>query len=236
MAGKPQKHILWLGLFGLLTIILWNVPGGNTILYPFTLLATWFHEMAHGLSAILMGGSFNRLVINSDGSGLAEFSYTRLFLGPFGKAFVAGAGPIGPTIAGFLMIYASVKPKLTSFAVYFLAITLFLSALIWIRPVFGVGFFVVIIFALVLFFIAYKGNSITKVLSLQFLAIQAYASIYQSISYFYTSEGTVGGSYFKSDTQVMADNLLLPYWFWATLIVLFSIYMIYLGFKKAAKK
>ena len=39
------------------TVALWQVPYGDTLLYPFTLLATWFHEMGHGLASMLLGRS-----------------------------------------------------------------------------------------------------------------------------------------------------------------------------------
>jgi hypothetical protein len=78
-----------LGLIGaaIATIALWQVPGGNYILYPFTILATWFHEMAHGLMAFLLGGKFDRLIIFPNGSGIAYYSGP-LFLEPISTVLV----------------------------------------------------------------------------------------------------------------------------------------------------
>lgn len=42
----------WLMAAALVTVVLWQIPQGDYILYPFTILATWFHEMGHGLAAI----------------------------------------------------------------------------------------------------------------------------------------------------------------------------------------
>ncbi|WP_414422192.1 M50 family metallopeptidase [Synechococcus sp. W60.1] len=106
-SGRPNRHsLVWLVVAAGLTVLLWRFPWGNYILYPFTLLATWFHEMGHGLMAGRLGGEFHRLEIYPDGSGLAIHS-GELFLGRVGQALVAAAGPMGPPLAGALFILAS---------------------------------------------------------------------------------------------------------------------------------
>ncbi len=61
----------WLIAMAILTVGVWHLPGRNYILYPFTIMATWFHEMGHGLMALFPGGSFSKLLIFHDGSGVA---------------------------------------------------------------------------------------------------------------------------------------------------------------------
>ncbi|MFA7626593.1 MAG: M50 family metallopeptidase [Candidatus Kapaibacterium sp.] len=217
--------------FGLLTIILWNIPGGGLVLYPFTLLGTWFHELAHGLAAIALGGSFKELVIFPDGSGYAMFSYTSLFLGGIGKSIVAAAGPIGPTLAGALFITATTNKRFTELTLYAFSFMLILSFLIWVRPIISWGFLIVLILSAAATLVSMKANIKVKTLTLQFIAVQAFISVYQSISYLYSTGAVVGGSPNMSDTQVIADNLFLPYWFWATLILLFNAWMIFISLK-----
>jgi len=53
------------------SIGLWQTQTGSMILYPFTILATWFHEMGHGITTLLTGSDFRELVIHPDGSGYA---------------------------------------------------------------------------------------------------------------------------------------------------------------------
>ena len=98
---REQSYIL---AFAVLTIIAWQTEIGTLALMPFTLLATWFHEMAHGLTAMLLGAEFERLVIFGNGSGFAEYSGS---MWGIGQAIVAAAGLLGPSIAGCLMIIAS---------------------------------------------------------------------------------------------------------------------------------
>ena len=68
------------------------VPYGRLVLYPFTLLATWVHEMGHGLTALLCGGKFAQLEIFSNASGLAS---TAVVPG-FRQALVCAGGLLGP--------------------------------------------------------------------------------------------------------------------------------------------
>lgn len=59
-------------------MLLWQTQWGSVLLFPFTLLATWFHEMGHGLAAIMLGGEFDRLVIFADDRGMRELACRRI--------------------------------------------------------------------------------------------------------------------------------------------------------------
>jgi hypothetical protein len=106
------------------------------ILYPFTILATWFHEMGHGLSAIALDGRFNKLMIFPNGSGLA-YNSGRLALGAFGQALVSAGGLIGPPIAGMALLLASRQLRTAKRALFALGILLMLSTFIWVRSLTG---------------------------------------------------------------------------------------------------
>ena len=97
---------LWLLLAAFVTVALWQMPFGNFVLYPFTILATWFHEMGHGLTAIALGGRFEKLMIFSSGSELA-YHGGHLALGSFGRALVSAGGLMGPPVAGMTLLLAS---------------------------------------------------------------------------------------------------------------------------------
>ncbi|MBR8833239.1 MAG: M50 family metallopeptidase [Stigonema ocellatum SAG 48.90 = DSM 106950] len=62
--------------------------------------------MGHGLAALLLGGHFQQLKISPNGSGVAYYS-GGLFLEPIGSALVAVAEPLGPPIAGAILILVS---------------------------------------------------------------------------------------------------------------------------------
>lgn len=224
-----ERGFIYLILFGITTAIAWQFPEGRLILYPFTILGTWFHEMGHGFSALLLGGNFIRLDIFPDGSGLAAHSGSS-YLGNIGRALIAAGGPVGPTIAGSVFIIASKKEKPAKLILLLLSFILIVSAILWIRTFFGLS--IIIAFGLITGLIALKGKPSLQKASLQFLGIQAFMSLYLSINYLFSKGGVVDGKAFNSDTQVMADNLLLPFWFWGGLIILLSLFLIYLSLKK----
>ena len=115
LADEDQKRrIAALAVIALVCILLWQTAWGSLLLYSFTILATWFHEMGHGLAAILTGGSFERLTIYPDGSGVA-LSARLAGSSAFADAFVSAAGPLGPPIAGALLIVASRNRRATPF-------------------------------------------------------------------------------------------------------------------------
>lgn len=212
---NTRKRAVGLALAALVTIVSWQVPGGRYVLYPFTILATWFHEMGHGLCAMLLGGTFVGLHLWPDGSGYAVYSGAES-LGRFGTALVAAAGPLGPAVAGSLLILVSLRRTWSLIGLASLALGMLLSAIAWIRGPFGLV--LIALMAVLLLAILINGSSQVRSLTLQFVGVQACISVFSQVGYLFTERVMlpVGPSY--SDTGQMAAVLLLPYWFWATLL------------------
>ncbi|MCX6152855.1 MAG: M50 family metallopeptidase [Candidatus Kapabacteria bacterium] len=216
--------------FSIVSFVIWRFPEGAYILYPFTILGTWFHEISHGLMALILGGNFLYLEIFSNGSGVAHFTGP-LFLGAIGSALTASAGPLGPTISGSVFLIASVYNKRARLFLIFVSLFMTATCLIWIRS--WIGFGIILLWSIVIFFIALRGSEKFAVRTLQILSIQAFLSLYQSIDYLFSAGGEIGDKRFLSDTAVMAESLFLPYWFWGGAILLFSAILIILSFKFA---
>lgn len=68
----PKSDARWLLLLALASaaLLLW-VPWLWLPAFPFRMLSTLVHELAHGLASIVTGGDFLRFVVYPDGSGLA---------------------------------------------------------------------------------------------------------------------------------------------------------------------
>ncbi|HLO88560.1 MAG TPA: M50 family metallopeptidase [Nostocaceae cyanobacterium] len=212
-----RMELTWLIIAAIATISLWQIPYGGYILYPFTILATWFHEMGHGLMALLLGGKFQNLIISPDGSGVAYYAL-RSNLGAIGHGLVAAAGPMGPPIAGAALILASRSSRTASLGLKFLGGFLMLSALVWVRSIFG--WFAVVLLGLLTLTVALKTPRHVQGFSVQFLGVQACVSTYHQLNYLFTYRaGPVG----ISDTGQMQNYLLLPYWFWGGLMALASL-------------
>ncbi len=227
-----KSTLLYISLYAILTIVVWQVPYGRFILYPFTILGTWFHEISHGLFSILLGGNFVRLEIFHDGSGIAVHTGD-LFFGGIGNALVAGAGPMGPTIFGYILIRSSFSSKYSKIILISLSLFLIISSVLWIRSL--VGFIIICCFGIVLLYISLKNNLELIKNIIIFLGIQAYLSVYLSISYLFSQSGNIEGKTYLSDTGVIQNNLFLPYWFWAILILLTSLTLFILSIKKVYK-
>lgn len=211
-----ENHPWWLALAAILVIGLPYLPLGNYLLYPFYILTTWFHEMGHGLTALAMGMQFDRLVIQPDGSGYAvilsdpdSWNLTR--------AMVSAGGPLGPACAGALMILASAKRKWRNVALCALGGIILASTAIWVRSL--IGWAVLIPTAAIIVAIATRGGDEICRFALQFLGIHAAISMFGQWSYLFSSGMVIDGSHQLSDTGAMAQQLALPYWFWAAVLI-----------------
>ncbi|HEY9802877.1 MAG TPA: M50 family metallopeptidase [Leptolyngbyaceae cyanobacterium] len=212
-----RMGLTWLVGAAIATALLWQIPGGDYILYPFTILATWFHEMGHGLMALLLGGQFQKLQIFSNGSGVASYAI-RTSLGPIGHGLVAAAGPMGPPLAGAALILASRSFTAASLSLKILGSFLLISTLIWVRSLFGLV--AIPLLGLIILLISLKASRWIQGFAIQFLGVQACVSTYHQLDYLFSY--TAGGLGL-SDTAQMQRYLLLPYWFWGGLMAIASL-------------
>ena len=73
MTPTPSSDLFGLLLAVATIIVVWQLPYGPQVLYPLSLLATFAHELGHGLAALLAGEEFEYLLLHADGSGLAAW-------------------------------------------------------------------------------------------------------------------------------------------------------------------
>jgi hypothetical protein len=118
----------------LITIILYwvlknYVPFGGYILYPITLLVTFFHETGHAFFAVITGGSVKGIQINNDGSGYA------MLAGGLSLLVIPG-GYIGSALWGNLILnIAFFKERYSNIFLYFIIAVLIFSAIIWFNSI-----------------------------------------------------------------------------------------------------
>ena len=228
--GSQAEEVGRLILAGFIVIALPALPFGNYLVYPFTILTTWFHEMGHGLTAELLGQEFVRLQIFANGSGLAE-SRVANDAGPFLRAGIAAGGPLGPTFVGAALILTSAHPKLWRPALWSLSAALFASVIVYVRS--SVGFAVLPLIALTLALIAWKASPGVNRFTLQFLGLLGAMSMLHDYKYFFTEAVVIDGRQILSDTGQIEAALWLPHWVWATLILATSATMVGASLKYA---
>jgi hypothetical protein len=211
---RRQRAALLLAI-ALVSILLWQTAVGRLLLYPFTILATWFHEMGHGLAAMLAGRGFERLLIFADGSGVAESLRPADGYG-LTDALVAASGPLGPAVAGALLILASRSPGATRGALAALGVALVFSTLVWVRS--PTGWLVLPVLGAAIALLALRGSGPWQRFAVQVLGVQAAISAWQQFDYLFSPGGSVGGELHRSDTGAIADVLLLHYWVWGAIL------------------
>jgi hypothetical protein len=207
-----------------LVLIAWQIPYGRLVIYPLSLLGTYVHEMGHGLTALILGADFERLVMFPDGSGFAEW---RGNVGRLAKGAIAAGGLVGPSILGGLIVASSREPRLARPLLFLSSIALGLTALFFAGSLFTWVF--VLAWAALLGvgarLLATKGSLFLT----QLVGAVLCLSIFQDVRYMFSEGGVVGGVAHRSDSAAIADALLLPYWFWGGVVLLVSVAALALG-------
>lgn len=227
---ERNKRIGTLLAIALVSMLLWQTTIGSLLLFPFTILATWFHEMGHGLVAMLTGSRFDHLVVNADGSGYAQIAgvvdRSRIL-----DAMTSARGPFGPAIAGCLLILSSTNANRSRRALKVLGVSLILSTVVWIRS--AVGWLVLPGMGLAMIAYASWAGQHHLRFAVQLLGVQACISVWSQFDYLFSDGGYVGGEAVRSDTSAIADALLLPYWFWGGAISVVIVAMLGWSFHRA---
>lgn len=207
--GVRRPWIL-LGLAAV-TLLAWQVPWGPWLLYPFSLLATFAHEMGHGLTAAALGQDFVALRLYADGSGVAEWrgDPSRLV-----RAAVAAGGLVGPSLSGGFLLAATRVRRASRWLLAAVGLLAALSVFLVVRNPFGVAF-VGGLAAFTLGVVRFRPG--WSPLVVQILAVQLALSVFRDVDYMFSRHAIVAGIPRPSDTGVMAEALFLPHWFWGAL-------------------
>jgi hypothetical protein len=207
-----------------LVVVIWQIPYGQQILYPLSLLATLAHELGHGLCALLMGADFESLAIYADGSGMA---YWRGNPGPLGYALIAAGGLIGPTVAGVTLLCFSHRPNHVRWILAILAVLAGVVMVLWVRNPFGLIFMVSLAIGLGLSSRFLDDGSAAIMLNL--VAVTLCLSLFKDVEYMFSAVAVVDGVAHPSDSATIAAALWLPYWFWGGLLAALSLGLLVLG-------
>lgn len=122
-AIRTDRKCQLLLVFLVFSLVCWDMPYINIILYPFKLFVTVIHEACHALAARLTGGQVAYIQISPDESGVTGS------MGGF-RPLVVMAGYLGTSIFGGFLIWWGRNPSaarmvLHTIAVVILALTLF---------------------------------------------------------------------------------------------------------------
>lgn len=236
MKKADRVELRTLAIALLASLLLWNLPSGGVLLYPFKLLATWLHELSHGLAMLITGTGFDRVVIYRDTSGLA---YARSNAGPVAAAVIAAAGYMGTPLWGAALLVVTPGARSARIALLVLGALLGLSAVTvvaapegdtfgpWVIGGIGAAFAVLAL--------ALPGR--WRVAVAHFIAAQACVNALLDIRVLLRPAQVVNGRETGvSDAHTMAaatfgTTELWAVWFWAVVWLVWSLAVLYVALR-----
>ncbi len=126
------KKLLALAAAVGLGVFFWDAP----FLYPLKLLAVLIHESGHALAAWALGARDIRLVIDPGQGGECTFQIAPGF---FNEVAVSSAGYLGSSLAGALLIVATLRRGSGRLLLWLLCAALALVSVFWARSAFTLG-------------------------------------------------------------------------------------------------
>lgn len=216
----------------LVTLMLWNVPFGSYLLYPFKLFATWLHEISHGIAMLVLGAGVRKMEIFRDTSGLAfpERGVTAL-----AQAIISSAGYMGTAAFGALFLLLGQTERGARGVLGILGAAMLVSAALFLRNGFGIG--AVVIGGTVLVGLAVLATETIQAFLLNFLAAQACINAVLDIRVLFGQTMLVNGqSHGQTDAHTVARVAFGPHWMWASLWLAWSFGLFYLALRRLSPR
>lgn len=200
------------------------VPGVYMLTAPLRWLATFAHETGHGLTALAVGGHFDRLVIFADGSGVATSSGVGCGAP---EAAVATGGLVGPALVAALFFAFGTRPRFGRIGLALFGIAMLAVAGLFVRDAFGLAFSVGM--GALMIVAAGRLSAAGAQTALLFLALQLSLSVFSDRDYLFTAVAHTGRGDMPSDVAVVATALGGPYWAWGVVIGAVSVGVLAFG-------
>jgi len=213
-------------LAGVVSLVVGSVvPFGGVLLYPFTLLATWVHEMGHGVTALALGGGFDRLEIFADAAGLAHTTGTAE---GWPRGLVALGGLVSPAIAGAVVLAGARGARRAQVVLAVLSLALLLSLVVWVRSL--AGCIAVPLVAFALLGVAVWGSPRERLFLAQFVGLRlAGDTLGRGLSYAFADAAIIDGTRRPSDIAAVAAGFGGPRLGWSLVVAVVCIAFVGVG-------
>ncbi len=200
-------------LISLLVFLLWNTPAT----FPLRVLIVFLHEIAHGLAAVLTGGSIESISVNMEEGGV---TYTR-----GGSRFVIlSAGYVGSLLLGIALFLIALKTHADRAVMALLGALALLIALIYTDGLFPKGFAAAT--GLIMLLTARFLNRSVNDLVLRLIGLTS--MIYVPYDIF---SDTLARSALQSDARMLAEEFGGTTMFWGGLWLVLSLAAILLSLR-----
>lgn len=206
------KHQFWLFLAS--AFIVHQIP---LVSIPFKWLESYFHEISHGIAALVSGGSIVKIQLFANGAGLCTTQGGSRFL-------ISFMGYAGATLWGAL-IYTLAKSHqrvaLVSSAILLAMISL--TILLWARDLLTV---IILLMLIVLFALPFK---LRKQQYLQ--SLLQFSGVIVLLNSFYSPFHLLSGRA-MGDSHSLSDLTFIPSIVWVAIWVVFALFVTVLLAKK----
>ncbi len=225
-ARRAGNRLLLLAI--LITLLLWNLPYGSYLLYPFKIFATWLHEGSHGLLMLITGAGFDHMEIYRDTSGLA---YPESGIADLPQAVVSSAGYMGTAFMGALFLVLGRTERGARGVLFGVGVTMLLSAALFVR-VSTFGIVATTIGGVALVMAGWLATAQVAAFLLNFLAAQSCINAVLDIRVLFGATMYVNGKpQAQSDAHTVAELLGGPPWLYAILWLVWSFGLFYLALR-----
>lgn len=210
-----------------LTLALYFLPYGRILARPLLLLSTLAHEMGHGLTALLLGGGFERLEMWGTGAGAAHLDLTGF--GRLRQGLAIAGGLVGPAVAAAICFALARTGRGARACLLGLGALLLVAEALVVRNLFGFAF--VGLVAAACLFAAARCTPAGAQLAVVFVAVQLALSVFSRADYLFTRMARNPIGAFPSDVYQMQQALFLPYWFWGAVCGAFAVGALVVGLR-----
>ncbi len=191
-----------------LVYALWTTP----VAYPLRIMVVFFHELSHGLAALLTGGSVVSLTLSPDEGGLATTRGGIRFI-------IVTAGYLGSLLFGVALFLIALRTHLDRAAVAALGLCLLLIAALYMRDGFPLLFCILAgsVLLLVARFLPISVNDLV----LRIVGLASMVYVPNDIL-----SDTITRSHLRSDARILAEEFGGATLLWGGLWLLISLAVI----------
>ncbi|MFS1423186.1 M50 family metallopeptidase [Shewanella sp. 10N.286.48.B5] len=215
LSAIPSKGRFFLEL--LFAFLITKLP---FISIPFKWFESYFHEISHGIAAILSGGIVTKIQLFPNGAGLC---FTQGGFAPL----ITFSGYPGAALWGYMIFLLATWRAGIRFTLGILGITVIGSLILWARDLLTIG---ILISLAVVFLLPLKFdhnallNSLLRVMGLM-IVLNAMAS--PTVLFRVVGQG---------DAAKLSQLTWIPAWIWVIMWLIFSCFMLWMCWKRVDDK
>lgn len=175
-------------------VLLWSTP----IVWPLKILVVFFHELSHGLAAILTGGRIARIEVVAAQGGVCWTMGGSQFL-------ILTAGYLGSLVWGGVVLLAASGSKRDRAVSVGLGTIIIAATLLWVRPVIGFGFGFHLLAGVVLVLFGWLLPDAFNDIVLKVFGVTSCLYVIPDIY-----SDTIARSHLRSDARMLAEMTHIP--------------------------